>query len=143
MNTFSLSDPARLEIQRILQSSGCKDPVITLSDIGPVNLPDSTKAELLEGVNDVKLEAIRELLEKQVRQNQQSGIVVATAYERSQCASKDLTEISGLPFAMTAPMREALRDYALIYVAGEFMLQSSEETVPNLRSVKTLAEWFK
>ena len=39
MSAFSLNESAKSEIQRILQSSGCQDPVVSLSDIGPVDLP--------------------------------------------------------------------------------------------------------
>jgi hypothetical protein len=43
---------------------------------------------------------------------------------------------------MPVKMREALSTYCLTYKDGQFMLQGPDETVSNMRSVKTLANWF-
>lgn len=142
MNAFSVSESAKLEIQRIIESSGCQDPVISLSDVGSIELPDEAKLAILNG-DETELKGIRERALREDREGQQPLSVVADAYERRDCAPNDVTEISGLPFAMTVPMREALRNYTLIYEKGEFMLQSPEEKVRSLRSVKTLAHWFQ
>jgi len=53
-----------------------------------------------------------------------------------------LSEVDGITLAMTVPMREALSDYCLTYSNERFMLEAPDETVINLRSVKTLARWF-
>lgn len=141
MSEFSLSESAKSQIQRILQSSGCQDPVITLSDVGSVDIPADAQAALMNA-KSVETQELRDLVLRQVREGRQPDVVVATAYERRECAPEDLTEISGVPFVMTMPMREALRDYSLVCVNGEFMLQGPDELVPNLRSVKTLAAWL-
>lgn len=135
MNAFSVGDSAKIEIQRLISSSGCKEAVISLSDVGSVDLADEAKLAILDG-DESELNEIRERAVREVREGQQPFSVVAAAYERRDCAPDDLTEISGLPFAMTVPMREALRNYTLLYENGEFMLQSPEEIVSSLRTVK-------
>ena len=100
MSAFSLSESAKPQIRRILESSGCQDPVVTLSDVGPVDLPDDARAALMNA-ESAEPQELRDLVLRQVREGQQPDVVVATAYERRECAPEDLTEISGVLFAMT------------------------------------------
>lgn len=143
MSTFSISETARAEIGNILMTSECEDAVVALVDDTTLHLTTDAKAVLLKGMSEGRLDGARSLVENEFNENSEVSRLLVAAHERQKCNPVQLCEIDGIPFAMPIALREALHDYTLIYVKGEFMLQSPEETVANLRSVKALREWFK
>lgn len=144
MGTFSISESARSEIRRIIEASGCRSPVISLGESGPeLEVPPTLKAAILRGVSDSEFGEMKQLVEKQFIEKRELATITVGAYERAECRSEDLIEVGEFTLAMTVPMREALSAYCLTYTGGQFMLESADEVVASIRSVKTLAEWFK
>lgn len=143
MTAFSISEAARTEIREIIRTSGCEDSVVALIDDATLDLTDDVKGVLLKGIAEGKLDEMKPLVESEFNESTTASQLLVAAYEREECNPAQLCEIDGIPFAMPVALREALCDYILIYVKGKFLLESPGETVANLRSVKTLTEWFK
>lgn len=143
MIAFSISEAARTEIREIIRTSGRKDSVVALIDDATLDLTDDVKGALLKGIAEGKLDEVKPLVENEFNESTAASRLLVAAYEREECNPAQLCEIDGIPFAMPIALREALRDYTLTYVNGEFLLESPDETVANLRSVRTLAAWFK
>ncbi len=142
MKPFSLSSAAKAEITRVIKASGCREPVITLSDSASLDLPDGLQSAVAKGMSDAEFQKVKRLAEDGVLGSHSSGSISVSVFEKAECRPEDLSEIDGLILAMTVPMREALRDYCLTYTSGRFMLEGPDEVVASLRSVKTLAKWF-
>jgi len=141
MSTFSISEEARVEIGVIVGESGCRDPVITLRDSATLDLPDALKSAAIRGMTEAESKEVQRRAE-QLFEDQDASSISVEVFEREECRPEDLSEISGFTLAMTVQMRGALGEYCLKYTGGRFMLESPDEVVFNLRSVKTLMNWF-
>jgi hypothetical protein len=136
-----MSEAARIEIAAIIKRGGCHDPVITLRDEATLDLPPVLKSAVLRGsMTDPELEEVRRLCQELDDRN--VGSLLICVVDRPECRREDLSDVGGFTLAMPVKMREALSTYCLTYKDGQFMLQGPDETVSNMRSVKTLANWF-
>lgn len=142
MTTFSINDKALEEIRQIIGESGCIDPVVTLSETAPVNVHDGTKAAFRAGMNEKELQTMAARIDKEFPEETLVYSLAVGTFERKECRPEDLMEICGVAFAMPIYLRDALREYCLIFEAGQFLLQSADETASNLRSIKSIAKWF-
>ena len=138
IDAFSISEAARIEIASIIACSSCLDPVITLRDEAPVDLPADLESAVLKGsLTDAESEELSRRCEQ--IDDSSVGILIVCVFERQQCRPEDVSEVDGVALAMPVQMRERLSRYCLTYKEGRFMLESPEETALNLSSVKTLA----
>jgi hypothetical protein len=136
MNTFSISQAASSEIQRIFDRSECLEPVATLyeaADSGHLikAMSDGTKTteELTAAIVGKRFEEVASAL----RQLKMSLRVWAA--ERADYPVEYLHEVSGITFGIDARIVEALHEYCLTFEDGQFFFKGMDNARHTLSSI--------
>jgi hypothetical protein len=141
MGAFSLTFEAKRKIEQIIGSSGCVDPVVSLSDTALVDFPDEVKESLIDNASNCDEQEVHQLISNHIGEYEKSLSLVALAYERHECDPTDLVDVDGISFAMNLWMRKALSNHRLIYIEKKFMLESPDEIVSCISKIKPIRDW--
>jgi hypothetical protein len=138
MATFSLTQGAHKELQRIANESGHADPVLTLADSSlELELDEDLRRTVLDGLAKMDDESLAKILVQTNLDSTQWRVSVG-AFERSDCRPKDIFKLEGLWFAMSVEMRAALSHFAFDFSEGIFFFRREEVVALSLQAAVSI-----
>jgi len=142
MKTFSISESALLEIQRIFRQWNCADPVADLYEHSYVRGTfDDLNARFFEG--NSSLEEMRTTVTERFARVEPSlkSSMVINVKERAEYQPNALCQIGDVTFIMGHGFAEALWEYCLAFEEGEFFFKGPDNVRHTFRSLGKIVKF--